>query len=105
MKHLGIMDARVTQFVADGGIDITSAKYEAQVKHYTGSIGAPDIQRLIRATFPHTKGLLFFTSSRYTAQAITAAATAGVALFQYHADAGDLYASNQQAEGLIRSLR
>ena len=105
MKHLGITDARVTQFVADGGIDITSAKYEAQVKHYTGPVGAPDIQRFIGATFPHTKGLLFFTSGRYTAQAQDAAATADVALFRYNAESGDLIASNRQAESLVRSLR
>lgn len=104
MHHMGILDARTTQYSSDGGIDVTSAGFVAQVKHYTGAVGGPDVQRLIGAAYPARKTPLFFTSGRYTAAAEAAAATADVALFVYSAERGTLNAANHAARALIRSL-
>lgn len=102
MKHLGVSDATVTQQSSDGGIDVTSADYVAQVKHYTGSVGGPDIQRLAGAAYPLRKEPLFFTSGRYTPAAERAAEVGGVALFVYNAEAGTLNPANAKALDLVR---
>lgn len=102
MRHLGIADAEVTQQTSDGGIDVVSSTHVAQVKHYVGSVGGPDIQRLSGAAYPIERLPLFFTSGRYTPAAHAAATAGRVALFTYSAEKGALTAENAFAAELVR---
>ncbi len=101
MKHLGAPDAKVTQLSGDGGIDIESTRYIAQVKNYSGSVGAPELYQFIGVASVDGRKPLYFTSGTYTRQAISAASRAGLPLFRYSAAAGTIDAENKWATQII----
>jgi hypothetical protein len=101
MRNLGCLDAQTTPAGADGGIDVTSRAYVAQVKFKSTPIGAPEVQRLFGAAQAQRKHSLFFASSSYTPAALAFAAS-HVALFTYRPD-GKIYAANSFAESLLRT--
>nr|WP_253945410.1 restriction endonuclease [Nocardioides sp. zg-DK7169] len=83
---LGANKVKVTSGGRDEGIDVVSRGFSVQVKRYANqAIGRPDIQRLNGARRPGTEGL-FFTSSRYTKEAIAYAGANGIALFTFDFD-------------------
>ena len=82
MQSLGCLDAQTTPPGVDGGIDVTSRAYVAQVKFKSTPIGEPDVQRLFGAAQAQGKRALFFASSSYTPAAVAFAAS-HVALFTY----------------------
>jgi len=95
MCHLGAKDVRVTNFRSDGGIDVESENYVAQVKLYSNtSVGRPEIQQLVGAALVSGKHALFFTSSTFTAEAKRYAAQAEVALFRFVPEDGTLIGVN-----------
>jgi restriction endonuclease Mrr len=95
MRHLGAENVRVTDFTSDGGIDVDSEKYVAQVKLYsTITVGRPEIQQLVGAAVVNGKRPLFFTSSTFTAEAKRYAAQAEVALFRFVPEEGTLIGVN-----------
>lgn len=110
MRHLGAEKVRVTDFASDGGIDVDSEEYVAQVKLYTAtSVGRPEIQQLVGAALVKGKRALFFTSSNFTAEAKRYAAEAEVALFRFVPEEGTLIGINQLGQkmreiGLARNL-
>lgn len=94
MKYLGEEDAVCTRFVADGGIDVASSHYIAQVKHYVGTVGVAEVRELGGvASIQHRKAL-FFTSGVYAKGAVDFADAAGIALFKYSAELGTLQGAN-----------
>ena len=101
MRNLGCRDARVTPQSKDGGIDVTSNGYVAQVKHYSGSVGAPSVQALFGVARSQNKQALFFTSGTFT-RAAQVFAGPHVALFVYRAD-GSVHAANGYATHLMRN--
>lgn len=101
MKHLGATDAEVTRFTSDGGIDVASQHYIAQVKHYAGSVGGPEVFQFIGVASVDGRVPLFFTSGTYTQQAQVAASRANLALFTYSAAAGTIEAINAHAEDIL----
>lgn len=102
MIFLGVGDAATTTYSQDGGIDITSEKYVAQVKNYIGSVGAPEIQQLVGAAFASNKSPIFFTSGLYTAAAKLAAESVEMPLLVYDAEAGTLVGANTFGEKIVR---
>jgi hypothetical protein len=98
MKHLGVRDARRTRYSQDGGIDVESARWLAQVKNYAGSVGVKDVREIYGVAAMHRKRAVFFTSGRYTAEAISFANTTGMPLFRYHAESGTLTGINMIAQ-------
>jgi len=90
MRHLGEMDAEVTRFTGDGGIDVMSTHCIAQVKNYTGTVGVTEIRELAGVAAVDGRRPLFFTSGTYASGAIEFAERAGIALFRYDAVAGTL---------------
>lgn len=98
MRHLGSVDAEVTSYGGDGGVDVVSREYVAQVKHYTGAVGAPEVQQLVGVAYTSKKLPLFFTSGRYTPAAIVASESVSLPLFVYSAENGTLDAANSFAE-------
>ncbi len=102
MRHLGSVDAEVTSYGGDGGVDVISREYVAQVKHYTGAVGAPEVQQLVGVAYTSKKLPLFFTSGRYTPAAIVASESVSLPLFVYSAENGTLDAANSFAETHLR---
>lgn len=88
MRALGFDDAQQTRGGADGGIDVISSSHRvaAQVKHYAGPVGRPEMQKLTGAA--HQFGeRLFYAKSGYTAAAREYAQQHDIALFTYDANA------------------
>ena len=97
MRSLGDVTADVTQYTSDGGIDVASQDYIAQVKHYTGMVGVGEVRELAGVASTDHRTALFFTSTGYAAGAIEFADRAGVALFVYSAEEGTLRPVNELA--------
>lgn len=77
LRALGYQ-ARVTQYSQDGGVDVIAHRdplgveppqIKVQCKHLTGSISAPDVQRLVGAQGPSDLAL-FVTLGTYTKDAV-----------------------------------
>ncbi|MCY1142666.1 restriction endonuclease [Actinoplanes sp. Pm04-4] len=85
MRFLGFDDAELTSSGRDGGLDVVAQGAVAQVKMLALPVGAPPIQQL-RGARPLTEQHLFYSTSGYTAAAITAADEIGVALFKIEAE-------------------
>ncbi|MEJ6553408.1 restriction endonuclease [Microbacterium esteraromaticum] len=102
MRHLGALDAEVTRYTADGGIDVASASWIAQVKHHQGVIGVAAIRELAGVAAIDGRSALFFTSTGYAEGAVDFADKAGMGLFVYSAEDGTLAARNDVAELLAK---
>ena len=81
MRHLGVKDARKTKNSNDGGLDVTSSTWLAEVKHYVSPVGPEPVRKLNGVLFG-LKGA-FFTRTGYTKSAIAFANRSGIALFVY----------------------
>ena len=103
MRHLGALDAQVTQYTGDGGVDVVSRRCIAQVKHYAGAVGVAAIRELagVATADRHQRRPLFFTKTGYAAGAVTFADNVGVALFVYDVERADLRAMNGIAKTLM----
>jgi len=97
MKHLGQFDATETTYGNDGGIDVESSKYIAQVKNYTGTVGVREVRELVGVASVDGRTPLFFTSGSYTSAAVDYASSASLALFIYDASGGTLKGVNDLA--------
>ena len=94
MREFGYSDARVTGHGADGGMDVVSARAEAQVKQESYQTGRPALQRLYGARGDdRSRDLLFFSAAGYSRQAVAYADTVGIALFTYDV-LGNIAAAN-----------
>lgn len=98
MCYLGARDAAVTQFSGDGGIDVVSTRYLAQVKNYAGAVPISSIRELHGVAVADGRLGLFFTSGHYPASAIQFAERVGMALFIYGAEEGVLRGANPLAQ-------
>jgi hypothetical protein len=101
MRSIGFRDAKRTKAGADGGIDVTSNKAVAQVKHHAAPIGIAEMQRM-RGIVHDGRQAVFYSSSGYSASAKQYAAVAGIALFTF-TDANQVLAANDVAGGLSAS--
>lgn len=101
MRHLGEVSAAVTAFAGDGGVDVVGQRYIAQVKHFTGNVGVAPIRELAGVAATDGRSPLFFTSNGYASGAVEFAERAGVALFVYSAERGELLGMNGRAKTLI----
>lgn len=102
MRHLGVIDAYVTQYSRDGGIDVESRSHVAQVKHITGAVKVSDVRALHGVGVSMRKQSWFFTSTRYTEESTNFADHVGMALFVYSAERGTLRGANATAVRLCR---
>lgn len=105
MQHLGAVDAAVTPFSGDGGIDVESKDYIAQVKNYSGTVGVAEIRELAGVALVDGRKPLFFTSGTYAQGAVEFADRASIPLFVYDAVEGTLVAGNSLGQDrLIEGL-
>jgi hypothetical protein len=101
MRHLGATDAIVTPARADGGIDVRSRFYAAQVKHRpTDFVEVETVRALIGTASIENRTPLFFASGHYSRHVYDAAARGGVALFIFKPLEGRLVAANAVANRL-----
>lgn len=101
MRHLGVSDATATRQVGDGGIDVDSKLFVAQVKHLSGSVGSPDLQRLAGVAVVAGKRGVFFTNTTYSPFAHAFADDARIALFTYDAHEGTLHGVNSLGRAAV----
>ncbi len=83
LVHMGMVDAEVTRFTGDGGVDVLSARHVVQVKHYTGSVSIAELRELAGVAAVEGKKPVSMTSGNYPSQAEEFADRAGMLLFQY----------------------
>ena len=85
MQLWGEIDAAATQFSGDGGLDVVSSNFGAQVKFFANApVGRPEIQALYGAASGNGLQPAFFAySSGYTAEALDWARKVGVACFTF----------------------
>jgi hypothetical protein len=103
MRWLGVYDAEVTKYVGDGGIDVESSRYIAQVKNFNGNVGIASIRELAGVAAVDGRTPLFFTSGVYPRGADSWAQDAGIYLFTYDAKIAKLSANNQLARDALGS--
>lgn len=105
MRHLGIHDARVTQYSNDGGIDVDSRHVIAQVKnlHSSASVPIAQIRDLFGTATHRQKGAVLFTSGLVSVTGLTFADDVGMALIRYDAEKGTLSGLNQRGRQVIAS--
>jgi restriction endonuclease Mrr len=101
MRHLGAVDAQVTSFRSDGGVDVVSLNHVAQVKHQLGAVGRPEIQQIAGIANVENKVAVFFTTNRYSSEARNFAEVAGVALFVMNPEEGTLRQVNEAAKSVF----
>jgi len=90
MTYLGAQGVATTTFTGDGGVDVTSHHYIAQVKNYTGSVDVEAVRALGGVAYADGRKPLFFTSGTYTAGSVAFASQVGMGLFRYDAIQGTL---------------
>ena len=103
MRWLGVYDAEVTKYVGDGGIDVESSRYIAQVKNFNGNVGIASIRELAGVAAVDGRTPLFFTSGVYPRGADSWAQDAGIYLFTFDAKTAKLSANNQLARDALGS--
>ncbi|GAA2917506.1 hypothetical protein JOD62_002864 [Microbacterium keratanolyticum] len=103
MIHMGAEDATLTRYVGDGGVDVESGLYVAQVKHYTGTVAVQEVRAHIGVSVVDELGRrpVFFTSGGFTVGGVEAADRAGMPLFVYTVETGDVRAVNAVAAFLL----
>lgn len=94
----GYLDAEVTRFVKDGGIDVESEDLVVQCKHITGNVRAPEVQAIFGIAAQKSKKAVVFSSGGFTKDAIVFANSAEVALFSLRERDGKARAVNKAAQ-------
>lgn len=102
MRSLGAVGVAVTQFTGDGGIDVTSIGYIAQVKHFATNVGVAPIRELSGVVRMDGRRGLFFATNGYAPGAIAFADRSGIALFRMHVEEEELAAVNTIAEAFLK---
>ena len=92
MLALGFEDAMLSAKGADAGIDIHARDACCQVKHWSGTVGRGELQRLVGAAFGRDP---VFLAATYSAHAVSYADQAHLALFTFDPTARVLAANGR----------
>lgn len=98
MLYLGADKAEVSSATRDGGMDVVSAKFVAEVKHHAAPVPPSLVRQIFGVATHKQKMALFFSLSGYSAAAMQFARETGVALFVYDYAAGTLNAKSPTAK-------
>jgi len=96
MAHLGAPEAKLTRKGADGGVDVISDAFAAQVKNRTDKVSVMVVRELQGAAQRVRKQPVFFTTGSYSKQACDYARAMGMALFILRPLDGRLVGANPQ---------
>lgn len=94
IRYLGDPEAVTTQATRDGGIDVVSPRYIAQVKHWVGTVPVGAVRELAGVASSDGRRPLFFTSGGFTKDAVAFADGSGIPLFLFNPYLGTLRGSN-----------
>lgn len=100
MEWMGASDCYVTQASSDGGVDVVSKDFIAQVKNYTNTVPIAAIREFVGVVSidPAKRLGLFFTSGKYPQAAYQVAENANLALFTYDVTTGTVRGNSTCAE-------
>lgn len=90
MKHLGESDAVVSQATRDGGADVESGRFVAEVKHQSKPVGPVPVRAIVGVAYSKRKVPVFFSLNGYTRDATEFGSEAGALLFEYDPERGTL---------------
>ena len=96
LRNLGFLDASVTRYSRDGGIDVESQYLCAQVKHQTSPVGVKAVRELYGVAVHAKKTPIFFALSDYTQEAKAFATNVNMPIIRYHSNS--LVPMNQPGE-------
>ncbi len=102
MRHLGALDAVVTPAGPDGGVDLRSPRYVAQVKHRADLVPVQQVRDLAGVAALERRTALFFTTGAYSSHSLAFARDAGIALFIVRYREGQLKPANPLAHQLLQ---
>lgn len=94
LRHLGALDAEVTRLSGDGGIDVESERYVAQVKNYAGTVPVEELRALHGVASIEGKRAILLTSGSLTIAAAEFADRAGIIVLHYDAISATLTGLN-----------
>jgi hypothetical protein len=100
LQSKGERSAEVTKDGADGGVDIRSNQYVAQVKNYKGSVPVQAIREIYGIASAEGKTALFFTSGNYTKASLDFADSVKMPLITYDATLSRFTGANLQGRML-----
>lgn len=103
MLHMGARHAEVTQLSGDGGLDVESELFVAQVKLYHSPVPIAALRELagVASFDPQGRSALFFTSSAYSTGGISFANTASMALFVFNLESGIVTGANDMGKRYV----
>ncbi len=102
MKHLGESDASVSQATRDGGADVESGRFVAEVKHQSKPVGPVPVRAIVGVAYSKRKVPVFFSLNGYTRDATEFGREAGALLFEYDPERGTLQGATALSRKAIR---
>lgn len=97
MLYLGAGGSKVSSATRDGGMDVVSAQFVAEVKHHASPVPPSLVRQIFGVAAAERKRALFFSLSGYSTAAIEFATQTGIALFVYDYSRGTLSAKSPSA--------
>lgn len=97
MLYLGAGGSKVSSATRDGGMDVVSAQFVAEVKHHASPVPPSLVRQIFGVAAAERKRALFFSLSGYSTTAIEFATQTGIALFVYDYSRGTLSAKSPSA--------
>lgn len=106
MQFYGATGVTETRFSRDGGVDVDSDLFVAQVKHQEAKVGVKAVRELFAVASVAQKQPLFFAKVGFSKDAVEFANNVGISLFTYlpYLQASNLYAERYLKVGLGETL-
>lgn len=102
LRSRGFLDARITPYSKDGGIDVSTREWAIQVKLYsTKNVSVQEVRELVGVSSTLDKKPAIFTSSGLTLEAKKFATIAGVALVYFDAYVSKFESGNELSKELF----
>jgi len=102
MEYLGEPRCRVTQATRDGGVDVSSEHFVAEVKYHAAPVPPNLVRQIFGAATAERKRAVFFALTGYTADAVVFAEKNRIPLFVYDYRMGTLHPKSSTAEQAIK---
>jgi hypothetical protein len=90
MEYLGAEGCRVSQATRDGGVDVDSDHFVAEVKHHAEPVSPNIVRQIVGVAAIEGKIPLVFSLNGYSSAALEVGNRAGAALFKYNFEKGTL---------------
>lgn len=102
LRSRGFLDARITPYSKDGGIDVSTREWAIQVKLYsTKNVSVQEVRELVGVSSTLDKKPAIFTSSGLTLEAKKFATIAGVAVVYFDAYRSKFESGNELSKELF----